>query len=254
MYLSRLFWGEKKAAHCSTPKSESANEFNFLKGVRLPLLVDPLKAKRMTAPKLPQTQTFPTTQSYDDFFDFSLMRLPPSRTIATKRLFENLFRFSGNYLGVWIVLTLIWGLAFNWRLLGALAVVAGCGFGGRVVCLTAMEEKKSESLRSYKKEDAAISTGAKVGHVVSLTGCVDSTRRLSLTHSPLLFTEMVPRLRPIRNVRHVNPLHHNIVYILRASNGIRPRNHATGRQRVLLRESAAAEEGADGGSFGWVCG
>ena len=64
------------------------------------------------------------TESWDDFLDFSRWRVPPVWKVLPKRITDNFLRFSGNYLLIWLVLTISYGLFLSWRLLASLAIIA----------------------------------------------------------------------------------------------------------------------------------
>ncbi|KAL3800660.1 hypothetical protein HJC23_006122 [Cyclotella cryptica] len=92
--------------------------------------------EEMKVPKIEKEKEFPSTQSWDDFLDFSRMSIP-FKNVVTKRLFDNFWRFSGNYCGIWMVLTLAWGIILKWRLLASIAIIASCASFGKLMYVKA---------------------------------------------------------------------------------------------------------------------
>lgn len=67
--------------------------------------------------------SFPNTEAWEDFLDFSRWRVPETSVLA-KRLFENLVIFSGNYLISWLVLTITAGVFVSGGILRALFTIS----------------------------------------------------------------------------------------------------------------------------------
>jgi hypothetical protein len=105
----------------------------------------------MPTPKIDKKGPFLSPKSWDDFLDFSRMSIPSNQQVLIKRWVENLLRWSGNHLAIWILLTFAWGVFLNVRILAAFALVASCGFCGKVFFVQA--SMAEASLRTYKKED-----------------------------------------------------------------------------------------------------
>ncbi len=114
-------------------------------------------------------KSVPCTESWDDFLDFSRMRMPSVQVIA-KRLVENCFRFSGNYIWVWIVITLLYGMFIHWKLLGALITIAVGWFAAGVLDLqskqSTVRDKTSE--RYQTKNVHCSSSKVRIGKIVVL--------------------------------------------------------------------------------------
>ena len=77
-------------------------------------------------------QPFLNTESWDDFLDFSRMR-KPTKEVLGKRLVENSIRFSGNYIWIWRVLTLAWGMFLDLRILASLFTIVLGWFAAQVL-------------------------------------------------------------------------------------------------------------------------
>jgi len=119
--------------------------------------------EEMTVPMMEKKEAFSSTQSWDDFLDFSRMRIPV-KCVVTKRLFDSIWRFSGNYCGIWIFLTLTWGIILKWRHVGLIAIVVSCAFAGKVVYVNAhvLHATASERLASYNQRDVQLPASSKV--------------------------------------------------------------------------------------------
>jgi len=72
-------------------------------------------------------QSFPNYEATDDFLDFSRWKLPSDERVVTKRLHENLNRFSGNYLCLYLALSIVYAILINWRILTAAATILAGG-------------------------------------------------------------------------------------------------------------------------------
>ena len=70
-------------------------------------------------------QFFPNApEPWEDFLDMSRWRTPPSRRVLSKRLVENCVLYSGNYLWLWLIVTAMYGLSANWRILCSFLTIA----------------------------------------------------------------------------------------------------------------------------------
>ena len=106
--------------------------------------------------------SFPNnTVSWEDFLDLSKWRAPVTSVVLERRLFDNTFYFSSNYIWIWLVLSFTWGLWVNWKVLASFVIIAiawfgslefeksssssgsGSGSGGNTK--TKLDEKKSSS-------------------------------------------------------------------------------------------------------------
>lgn len=94
-------------------------------------------------------QRFPCTEDWEDFLDFSRMRVPSEQVIA-KRLVENCFQFSGNYIWVWIVITLLFGI-LNWKILGAFMTIAFGWFAAEILYLQSKPSTKTDETSERKQ-------------------------------------------------------------------------------------------------------
>ena len=72
-------------------------------------------------PKKP-SPSFPNTESWDDFLDFSRWRVPEESAVV-KRLLDNAVLYSGNYLWMWLAVTSAVALFLSWRIILAFAVI-----------------------------------------------------------------------------------------------------------------------------------
>jgi hypothetical protein len=76
------------------------------------------------------TSSFPNnTVSWEDFLDLSKWRTPVTGAVLKRRLFDNLFYFSSNYIWIWFVLLFTWGLWVNWKVLASFIIIAIAYFG-----------------------------------------------------------------------------------------------------------------------------
>ncbi|KAL3778228.1 hypothetical protein ACHAWO_012895 [Cyclotella atomus] len=107
----------------------------------------------MTTPTIGKKEPFLSIKSWDDFLDFSRMSIPVNQEVLLKRWLENVVRWSGNYLAIWIVITLAWGVFLNVKILAAFTLVASCGFCGKMFFVEA--SMAEASLRTYKKDDSS---------------------------------------------------------------------------------------------------
>mmetsp|Transcript_8035 Transcript_8035/g.17204 ORF Transcript_8035/g.17204 Transcript_8035/m.17204 type:complete len:216 (+) Transcript_8035:74-721(+) len=94
-------------------------------------------------------QRFPCTKDWDDFLDFSRMRVPTEEVIA-KRLVENCVQFSGNYIWVWIVITLLYGIV-NWKILGAFMAIAFGWFAAEILYLQSRPKTNTDETSERKQ-------------------------------------------------------------------------------------------------------
>lgn len=93
------------------------------------------------------TSSFPNnTVSWEDFLDLSKWRAPVTIAVLKRRLFDNLFYFSSNYIWIWFVLTFTWGLWLNWKVLASFIIIAIAWFGS-------LEFEKSSSGNTQTKLD-----------------------------------------------------------------------------------------------------
>ena len=67
-------------------------------------------------------ETFPC-EATEEFLDFSRWKFPDERVI-TKRLKENAWRFSGNYIYLYLILSTAYGIFMNWKILAAATTIA----------------------------------------------------------------------------------------------------------------------------------
>ena len=103
------------------------------------------------------TSSFPNnTVSWEDFLDLSKWRAPVTSVVLERRLFDNIFHFSSNYIWIWLVLSFTWGLWVNWKVLASFVIIAIAWFGssefeksssssGGGNTKTKLDEKKSSS-------------------------------------------------------------------------------------------------------------
>lgn len=76
------------------------------------------------------TSSFPSnTVSWEDFLDLSKWRAPVTSVVLERRLFDNTFYFSSNYIWIWLVLSFTWGLWVNWKVLASFVIIAIAWFG-----------------------------------------------------------------------------------------------------------------------------
>jgi hypothetical protein len=76
------------------------------------------------------TSSFPNnTVSWEDFLDLSKWRTPVTSAVLERRLFDNLFYFSSNYIWIWFVLSFTWGLWVNWKVLVSFIIITIAYFG-----------------------------------------------------------------------------------------------------------------------------
>ena len=96
------------------------------------------------------------TVSWEDFLDLSKWRAPVTSVVLERRLFDNIFYFSSNYIWIWLVLSFTWGLWVNWKVLASFVIIAIAWFGssefvksssssGGGNTKTKLDEKKSSS-------------------------------------------------------------------------------------------------------------
>lgn len=104
-------------------------------------------------PKMEEKEAFSSTQSWDDFLDFSRMRIL-FKCVVAKRI----------YFGIWIVLTLIWGIILKWRFLASIAIVVSCAFAGHVMYVNSnvLHATANERLASYNQRDVELLASSKV--------------------------------------------------------------------------------------------
>mmetsp|Transcript_26313 Transcript_26313/g.54958 ORF Transcript_26313/g.54958 Transcript_26313/m.54958 type:complete len:160 (+) Transcript_26313:78-557(+) len=106
----------------------------------------------------------PNMEPWEDFLDFSRWRAPV-KTVIPKRLLENSVLFSGNYLWIWLVQTIIYSVFMNWRILGSFFIVA---VGWRAVEMiysnACLVESRDGRLGSSKRRenDASLPPSSKV--------------------------------------------------------------------------------------------
>jgi hypothetical protein len=110
--------------------------------------------EEMTVPKIERSSTNKPFVEWEDFLDFSRFRIPSQLDVVLKRLLENFVRFSGNYCYIGSVLTLVWGVFFNGRILGAMLLVATFGFVGKLFFVHA--SMAEASLKRYKIDNMSI--------------------------------------------------------------------------------------------------
>lgn len=121
----------------------------------------------MTTPKIDNKKSsfFRPTESWDDFLDFSRMRIP-SEGVVLKRWLENLVHFSGNYLWISLVLTLAWGVLLNGRILAAILVLVASAFVGKALFVHA--SMAEASLKHDRKGVEDVPDSAKVNNLVTI--------------------------------------------------------------------------------------
>ncbi len=107
-----------------TSKEERGEKLRVL---LLSLLLREMTLIQSTKPK----QSFPNYEATEDFLDFSRWKLPHDERVVTKRLRENLSRFSGNYICLYLALTITYAILLNWKILAAAATIAGGGLIAR---------------------------------------------------------------------------------------------------------------------------
>lgn len=118
-------------------------------------------------PKTTQQQLL-NTESWDDVLDFSRWRVPPVWNVLPKRLSQNLLRFSGNYLWIWLVLTISYGLFLSWRLLASLAIIsAGCRLASHLYQTACLLEARDGRIGASKRleKDLSLPPSAKVSRL-----------------------------------------------------------------------------------------
>lgn len=76
-------------------------------------------------------QSFPNYEATEDFLDFSRWKLPHDERVVTKRLHENFHRFSGNYICLYVALSIAYAIFMNWKILTAAATIVVGGFFAR---------------------------------------------------------------------------------------------------------------------------
>ena len=117
--------------------------------------------------------TFPCYEATEEFLDFSRWSCPDERVI-TKRLKENAWRFSGNYIYLYLILSTAYGIFMNWRTLAAATTIAVGGLCVRHFYFYAhlledsggyhgLEKKKS---RAYSPPSATFYSGIAVAFVL----------------------------------------------------------------------------------------
>lgn len=122
--------------------------------------------EEMPTPKIESKKRslFRSAESWDDFLDFSRMRIP-SEGIIVKRLVENLLHFSGNYFWIWIVFTLAWGVLLNGRILASALILVFGAFAGKTFYIHASMAEASLKLKSHERKDDDVPDSAKVNTI-----------------------------------------------------------------------------------------
>ena len=127
--------------------------------------------------------SFPNTEDWEDFLDFSRWRVPV-RSVLGKRLIDNSLLYSGNYLFVWLTITLLWGLIANWSILISLVLIAaGWKAAEMIYRNTRLVESRDGRIVNVKRpeRDLSLPPSSKVGHpIVRNLVCRSSLTKTSL--------------------------------------------------------------------------
>ena len=106
-------------------------------------------------------------ESWDDFLDFSRWRIP-DESVIEKRLAENALLFSGNYLWLWLIITIAYGLFINWRIIASALTIVISWHATSVLYRVALEEsskaKGTTTKKLGEKEDFSLPTWLKASY------------------------------------------------------------------------------------------